>query len=201
MTDRGDALTLQSLYQNTEDVEKMLRRIGVTHWITSGGVLHIHRDNAFSALDPDVDFGVLGGDHWPEIEAEMIGLGFKVARRFGAPDRGHEVAFTGKRTKIDIVSFYDHPERGVMRKCAWGGPNWNQPIPSEYPRELFLDPIEVVFHGVPVYLPNPVEKYLVCQYGSNWRIKDPNWRWWTDPPCIVERIPGWRDQYSKGDPR
>lgn len=179
-----------ALHRNMKDTERVLRKIGVTHCLGNGVVLGIIRDGDLIEWDPDIDFRILGADKWPEIVAEMLEAGFTVEKRLGTYARGCEMKFMRDDAQTDIVSLYDLPKQGIVWKCAWGGTKLDEPIPSQYTRELFLNPLEVIFHGVRVFLPNPPARYLVEQYGRNWMVPNPKWRWWDDPPCIIPHIPG-----------
>lgn len=186
------------LCENLIDVEKLLRGMGLRHFLFGSNVLgYARNDKGFLADEEDIDVGIFHPAPIEELQEKLKTIPFKIYREFGDSSTPCYEMATGRISKVDFVVFELIEERGVYRKYSFGGADWDIPIPAELPRHLLDDLLPVELEGIPTFMPNPIEEYLVCHYGSNWRIPDPSWRWWTDSPWIVKRITGWRSEFAK----
>ena len=155
--------------------EKVMNRLNIPFFLSSGTLLGYYRDGKIIDHDYDVDVGIFQKDYTPKIIEEMKKEGFDNYRNLGDVKRGLEMSFylinskLGKEAKIDIF-VHNEEQIGFKKYIYWATykkPDYVKRI--KYRVSAFnLKP--VVFNGVRLNIPSNTELYLREHYGSDWRI-------------------------------
>ena len=140
-----------------KDFKKVLNEENITLYLADGALLGAYRDKDFISWDPDVDMHVLDEefrDKYETIRGRFIELGYLVRGVLEAPRSKINIYYAGE--KIGITSLYLEGAtryRGIF----------------EWPADLYEDNEKVIFRGVEFDAPS-IERYLIHQYGEDWRI-------------------------------
>jgi hypothetical protein len=138
----------------------------VVWWLSDGAALGAVRDGGFVPSDPDVDIGYRAADH-PSVLAA-----FDDIERLPTADVQYRIG----RTKVDLHPHFDDGD------TVWF------PLGTDRRRFRYRFPLfdlqPAVFHGRPVLLPSPTDRYLTAHYGDDWHVPQAGWRWDTSPPCV-----------------
>lgn len=150
------------------DMKEFLDSINVSYYLGCGTLLGVYRDNKFISHDGDIDLHVHIDDYSPLIEKESEN--FILKKSFGETERGYEITFEHKITKIclDIFFVYDEDDyswfasyNGICDKAKYKMCRYK--IPK-------CDIIGISFLNCYFPIPVETEKYLMSIYGPNWNI-------------------------------
>lgn len=141
-------------------VDKMLKDIGVVHWLSFGTLLGIHREGGPIKGDNDIDFDCYAED----MEKNLS----KIA--WGLDKLGYKVKIWPEFKKIKIIAKSKHAEvaiAGFRKKGAYRIRNkWR--IPEEY----FTNVGYIEYKGVQFRCHYPIGQYLAWVY-SDWETPMP----------------------------
>ena len=139
--------------------EKVMNRLNIPFFLSSGTLLGYYRDGKIIDHDYDVDVGIFQKDYTPKIIEEMKKEGFDNYRNLGDVKRGLEMSFylinskLGKEAKIDIF-VHNEEQIGFKKYIYWATykkPDYVKRI--KYRVSAFnLKP--VVFNGVRLNIPS-----------------------------------------------
>ena len=170
----------QALWRELESVTAVLAAHGYQCFLNSGTLLGLVRDGSFIAYDDDVDLAVLlhrddspdaagAAAEWLDLKKTLAAAG-DLDLEFEATNPKHGRAASAGGLKIDLFP-------------AWVGGDRFYVWPHTY-GDLAVDdvlPLETrLVDGAEVCLPRRPEALLASNYGPDWRIPDPtfrfNWR-------------------------
>jgi cytidyltransferase-like protein len=159
-------------------------------WLEAGTCLGAVREQGFIPHDPDIDIGLHPKEPalWDKLQADMIAAGFEFLRAWIYGKKKTELSFRKNGVKVDLFFFYDDGDfwwHGAFGPNKKGGRDVDlEFLPHVFSAHLFKDLKPVTFHGLPCFLPNPPERYLLERYGSNWRQRQRAYRYWNDCRAI-----------------
>jgi len=155
-----------------------LNAIGCEHFLSDGCVLGWLRERDFIGHDPDIDVGVFSDQPITDIAPAMKARGFTLEKTYGAHDNGFQLVFRRNEMKLDVFIYYRGPD-SVHHSV------WNRGEQRRYVYTPFtLNPTTI--QGVAINVPSDTERYVVEQYGEDWRAPDKAWHWWTSPKNLYE---------------
>ena len=177
---------------------EILERHGCEWWLMAGSCLGAIRSNSY--LDNDIDIGV----HekyitlWDTFIAEFKSAGFELFMEWIHKGKKIELSFVfressessgQKPVKMDLFFYFEKGDywwHGLFGPDLWG--LYKALYPVVFRKELFSDLEEIVFRGMPCYVPNPPEEYLEKWYGRSWRIPTRDYLSWRDCKAINKKF-------------
>jgi hypothetical protein len=164
--------------------DKAAQEAGLNYWLVFGTLLGAIRENAFISHDCDIDVGAYLDDHKLEHEHIFKKYGFKKTRQFlienGSYGREETYEFMG--VSIDIFYFSKAKDNIYCHTFTQINEDGTQMIGNLFnewrPREISHPLSE--FRTRKLYdrtfnIPENFHDVLVCDYGENYMIPDPNY--------------------------
>jgi hypothetical protein len=159
------------------------------YWLCGGGVLGYARCGGFISHDNDIDF-----HYWVEDDA-LFG---KVMRDLGGRGFEHVVTCVSNEGRT-IVHKFSHKgifidffpcwrENGFIYWMSSISRHRSRPARQFLSRCPDLQMKECEFFGVPVFMPEDMEQYLISLYGD-WKTPMTDYCYWIDSKAIVSRDP------------
>ncbi|XP_043193508.1 fukutin-like isoform X1 [Amphibalanus amphitrite] len=169
-----------------------LDELEVPFWLSSGTCLGYYRQCDFVPYMGDVDIGVriasvrdwAGDTRLPslsQIVEAMAERRLRLVHRFGLPEDSLELSFRSPdNIKLDIFFFYEDGD--IM---------WNGGTQARTGKKFRYDfaAFELCwteFRELRVRVPCDTERYLISNYGPEWRVPQPVWDWKSSPPNVRE---------------
>ncbi len=153
------------LFETTE----VLESYGVPPFLQCGTALGAVREKDFIKWDKDVDLAVRQEEvqaFWPNIAADLTKRGFRV-RTISAPfNQTRVVQVRAGSDHLDVIGMM---KDGLNRFCTSTFQNYSLVLPDS----MYQYTERVNFRGRVFHVPTPVEKYLVLNYGKDWRVPNP----------------------------
>lgn len=177
--------------ENLRDVVSILGSFNACKWwLEAGTCLAAVREGDFIDSDNDIDIGIPGAfsDLWQPLKRLLCGEGFDLIKERELFGKKNVLGFKRNRVRLDIFFFY---EKDDFWWHGWCGPD-EQDRRGEYKvcrvnifsKMLFENLKEIEFKGKRCFIPNPSEQYLFERYGKDWRIPDPDYKYWKDCKAI-----------------
>lgn len=176
--------------------EKVMNRLNIPFFLSSGTLLGYYREGQFLDHDYDIDVGIFKKDFTLKLAEEMKKEGLLNYRNLGDLNRGLEMSFylpkskIGMNAKIDIF-VHNHEQIGLKKKVYWATYKKPDYVKRIKYRVSAFNIKPVIFNGIRVNIPSNTELYLREHYGSDWRIpkktsgKD-HYDYMTSPTSIVK---------------
>ena len=163
-------------------------------WLDAGTCLSAVRKGDFIALKDDIDIGLpsVHVDLWDTFIEDFEAVGFRLVKERAYKGRKVTIGFKGHGEKLDIYFYYEkgeyfwHPMFG--RDDNGRGGKYRIFRVEKFSKHLFSDLKPIIFKDRKCFLPNPPEHYLRERYGRDWRIPDPDYRYWKDCRAIDENF-------------
>ncbi len=167
----------------------ILKKQGLTHWVSNGTLLGLIRDGNFIAHDTDIDATVVGSENQlRSLESELLAAGFKFGRAFGVPGQGLEWAVFAPlpeegnwpfgRIKIDLF-FADKTSQGYKVATYRGRlASWKCLEQTSVERVAFPK------LGLTLPIPADSKRVLEAEYGHRWETPTTEWDYWSSPRNI-----------------
>lgn len=177
------------------NIADILEKMGVPYWIDSGTLLGAYRDRDFIDLDHDIDVRILPmgcpEERMLELITELWKRDFRVlVQNYG--QRAELICVNTDRVMLDLKFAYT--DGTYLWLYIWGAPASREaPRVHLYPIRFFFSLGEIELRGRKYPTPEPIEEYLVCHYGKEWRQfksrseqaedTDLKWDYRFSPPC------------------
>ncbi|XP_063080421.1 ribitol-5-phosphate transferase FKTN isoform X7 [Cavia porcellus] len=176
----GEAVTFQkSAKELLQLAAKILNKLGVKFWLSSGTCLGWYRQCSIIPYSKDVDLGVFIQDYKYDIILAFQEAGLPLKHKFGKVEDSLELSFQGKDgVKLDIFFFYE--ETDYM---------WNGGTQAKTGKKFkYLFPKFTLcwteFVDMKVHVPCETTEYIEANYGKSWRIPIKTWDWKSSPPNV-----------------
>lgn len=180
-----------SAKENTfQIIVDILARYHCKWWLDAGTCLGVIRKSDFLSLEDDFDIGLASThvDLRDVLIEDFSAVGFHLEKERTYKGREVTIGFKGHGEMLDIFFYYEqgeylwHPMHG--RDDNGRGGNHRIFRVEKFSKHLFSDLKPVIFKERLCFLPNPPEQYLEERYGEDWRIPDPDYRYWKDCKAI-----------------
>ena len=159
-----------------------------TYTLAFGSLLGDIREHGFIKHDLDIDTFIWYEDFSPSILEKLQEYGFELDRSISieSDKYGREDTLIYKGVNIDI--FYLYKPIDKYPYCCDFVPLFD--IHKRMPRRVEI-PIDksrkqVLFEGIPVFVPSNAEQICEFRYGPNYMTPDPNWHWVSSYNAIRE---------------
>jgi phosphorylcholine metabolism protein LicD len=149
----------------------ILKNLGVNHWISSGNLLGLYRDNKFIKHDTDIDVNVSlrwDTDETNVIQMELLSVffsqNFTLLRSVIYKNHPMQLAYMDNETNIifDMYFFYTGLEKGHALNITQSG-LIRKPL-------KYIEKLDVLkYGGFEFPIPTHIEEFLVWRFGENWR--------------------------------
>ena len=160
-----------------------LRDNGIVFWLDYGTLLGYYREHDFIKHDFDLDTSTWFDNH-EKVKSALEHNGFERVRYYYLKNReGLEECYKHKNYDTTIDVFYYFNE-GDTSYCFSFNPmvpmnkkrNLNKVKPSRVRKWIFpkIEPIEAMFKGVKVFVPDNTGEYLKFTYGESFMTPIPN---------------------------
>jgi len=147
-----------------------------------GTMLGFVRDGGFIQHDCDIDMGILAGEgfSWEQLENELKKIGMRKVKYFTCDDVVTEQTYRMNGISVDFFRYtmLDNDQMGANIYYKLDGAVYE----SENVYDVRRRPVSRIenisvksINGVRVLLPEHCEMYLQENYGSGWRVPDPNY--------------------------
>ena len=154
---------------------RVLKGMGLKHWISCGTLLGLYRDGKLIDSDTDLDVGVLTsitnnfGPRGEEIAA-LFPDNFRVLRTLSFDGNVMQLAFKDNRQNDVIFDIYFYYEDGHPGLGRYGHLiNINSRTPILYKPAGLFEKIRTWDSPLgPVPVPDDIEAYLEMRYGVDW---------------------------------
>ena len=150
------------------DISNFLNSLNIPYRLSSGTMLGIFRQNEFISYDHDIDLEVLIEDYKPSMEKSTDTL--KLKKKLGTLEKGYELTFLHKKTKISIDIFFLYTENDYR----WFASYYGRCNKAKYKMCRYKIPKEdtenISFSGLNFPISKNPEKYLEALYGPNWNL-------------------------------
>ena len=154
----------------------------IPFWLIGGVVLGLVREKGFIENDFDIDLGISSEDVARAIRCCKNELGVVEVREKDGVVRCIKTQREG--IKIDVLIFRRKKEmRYIVAHCENIGYVYHV-----YPSKLFRELEEIIFLGQKFKVLSPVEEYLECEYGADWRTPKEYWNCCVDSPSVRSKI-------------
>ena len=163
-----------------EYVHRVLRTSGNMFFVDAGTLIGIYRDGKLLKRDMDVDMGIFAKNQSEVIKIRnlLIKNGFELKIIFSTPDNGIiQDAFDYNGVRVDMC-YYTEEENSDVCYLLYGD---NKIIKMLFSK--IGGTINYKYSNQVVSIPANSDKYLEERYGKNWKIPDPNYKYW-EGPCV-----------------
>ena len=149
-----------------EQVHNFLDKAGIRHWLSSGTMLGIYRDNDFLEGDTDIDFGIRGED----VISIQDAIPWKLRPAIKTERIWQSVFVSPRNIAIDLMWFWEDGDNIINKN---DGGTWVKP------KEKMKYLQEIEFKGVVYPMPDP-EWYLENRF-RDWKTRLPKEgkNWWS----------------------
>lgn len=167
---------------NLIELDKIFKKNGSEYWLTCGTLLGFYREGDFIGYDSDIDVCLDSKSLNKKVIKDLLSSKFVIEKVFGDLENGFELSLHRQGVKTDIFIFYKD-------ESGWYNSVWTNEVKSisrqlKYVYTPFeLGEGEFLGHSFPI--PKDVEKYLIEQYGKNFRTPNKNWYWDKSPLNLV----------------
>jgi len=154
---------------------------GVNAFVSSGTLLGFVRKGEFLAHDDDLDICYISNKSTPEeivnerkdITAFLVNQGYLVAES----DVAHLWVQSSEDVQFDLFTGWIENDRCMMNPL---------PLPEVAASDVL--PLQTMdSHGYPIILPAKPEALMVLNYGENWQVPDPLWKFdWSHAPKLYD---------------
>lgn len=162
-----------------------LNKENLTFWLEFGTLLGCYREHDFIKHDFDLDTGAWFQDH-ENIRTILESNGFERIRYYYVENEDSlEECYKHKdfRTTIDIFYFVNQDNVSccysfcpLKSMTHWWQMNKEQPSDSTYFTFPEIQPVNSVFKGLDVKIPENVEAHLAATYGEDFMIPNPDFQ-------------------------
>lgn len=153
------------------EVHGMLKEIGAPFFLIHGTLLGAYRDNGFVPTEKDIDLGMMASDlaeYAPRIIEGLLKLGYEI-RTVNRPYSQPRVINAVKRTvKLDFVGYFPWKRNNGSEVLFCPNPTQNYSIVLD--ASLFSSLTTIELFGCLCKAPNPIESYLINEYGKDWPV-------------------------------
>lgn len=146
-----------------------------------GTLLGIYRDNKLLKRDMDIDVGV----YLTSVESiymfrdYMKRYGYNLLHFYSIESLGIiQDSFEKDGVKIDIAYLEENDSYDCCY-LVYGEENKSNVL--RYKFHKILETIKYSFSGLMISIPNNSEQYLEDTYGKDWRIPNPQYKYWKNP--------------------
>lgn len=164
--------------------DKAMKELNINYWLQFGTLLGAIREKGFISHDFDIDVGAFINSYSEENEKIFNKYGLKKIRHFLIDDGnfGREETYSYNGVNIDI--FYFHLRDSIMFCHAFAllkNKSEKETIEENggfvvreisYPYKGFKT---IKFYGKDFMIVSNPDEHLVCDYGKNYMIPDPNY--------------------------
>lgn len=163
-------------------------------WLDAGVCLGVVRDGNFLSFKDDIDIGLpsIHINLWDMLIEDFKAVGFRLEKERVYKGRKVTMRFKGCGAILDIYFYYEqgkyfwHPIFG--RDDNGRGGKYRIFRVEKFSKHLFSNLQPIIFKERKCFLPNPPEQYLSERYGGDWKIPDPDYRYWKDCKAIDENF-------------
>ena len=167
-----------------EKLNSAFKELNLPYWLAFGTLLGAVREKNFISHDLDLDIATWKQSYSGRVSEILLKHGFALKRTIAVKDNiGIEETYSYKGVNVDI--FYFERISDEMVKCHSFYIDKSLGYIETINKHGGLFPLEVIlpfegllkytFLGVPVFIPDVYEKQLVCHYGEDYMVPDPNW--------------------------
>ncbi|KAL8621824.1 hypothetical protein ACOMHN_016310 [Nucella lapillus] len=160
----------QSVQQMLAVAAKILDKLGITFWLSSGTLLGWYRQCDVIPYTRDADIEIRIEDYTPTMIQALEEAGLRLMRRLGKIKDCFELTFK-RQFRLDI--FFRYEEKNYTYLCMFH--------PSTFEKYRYIYPKYSLrwadFGGVKIRVPYPPEDYLVPAYGKEWYKPKPKYNW------------------------
>ena len=166
-------------YEVHNKLYNILKETGFQYFALSGTLLGVIRENGFIAYDNDLDYGVMIEDNqtWQRFKDLLEENGIILRHYYTENELITEMAFGYNGVNIDFFGMRDCGTYLLSSLC-YRRKNRNYEKNEVSTMHITFPPFigikEVECKGSVFPIPINGEEFLVCNYGSNWRIPDRN---------------------------
>jgi phosphorylcholine metabolism protein LicD len=164
--------------QILQEINGIFVELNSKYFIMAGTLLGIIREKDFLPNEEDMDIGVFGDEKIEEIITLFINKGFTYANKFGERGKSLEVRFFKDGIQLDIFFFYNHRNKIYCSVFDSDGTDYRLTFDK-------FGIIKIPFEDIIVSIPEDPEKYLITQYGGNWKIPKRKWDYIKSPKNIA----------------
>lgn len=165
-----------------------LNSYGYKYTLAFGSILGAVREHGFIQHDLDIDTFMWYEDFNPDLLSHLQEFGFKLFSTFSIDNDkyGREDTFEYKGVHIDV--FYLYPAIDKYPYCCDFVPIHidNKRVPRRIELPIEKNRREVLFEGIPVYIPDNAEQICEFRYGPDYMTPNPNWHWESEYNAIKE---------------
>ena len=167
-----------------EKLNSAFKELNLPYWLAFGTLLGAVREKNFISHDLDLDIATWKQSYSGRVSEILLKYGFALKRTITVKDNiGIEETYSYKGVNVDI--FYFERISDEMVKCHSFYIDKSLGYIETINKHGGLFPLEVIlpfegllkytFLGVPVSIPDVYKKQLVCHYGEDYMVPDPNW--------------------------
>ena len=159
----------------------------IHYTLAFGSILGAIREHGFIKHDLDIDVFIWHKDYSSTIINQLEAFGFSLSRSISidSDKYGREDTVQYKGVHIDI--FYLYPAIDKYPYCCDFIPmNGNRRLPRRIEVPVSNTRKQVLFEGIPVYIPDNSDQICEFRYGPNYMTPDPNWHWRSSYNAIKE---------------
>ncbi len=163
------------------DVMQLAHGLGIKPFLFFGTLLGFVRDQGFIPGDSDIDLGVVDCQCLKKLctGAQKQGFGRDKIRWH----KGRLSSLALKHPNGSVVDLKDC-QTGPDNSTTWITFSATLAVKKQFPAAMDLQ--EVSFKSTPVFIPVCAAEYLEWQYGTDWRMPDPDYHYVTSGPLHGE---------------
>lgn len=159
---------LKNLEREVSSLCRSIERLGAQPFINSGTLLGYVRDGGPILHDDDLDLSVIVQGESPRASAQAWHIFLnKMAEEYYIISKGAFFSlYLESGYEIDIFPAWIFESRLYVYPYCWGEVDQSQALPIKWE----------IYRSEALPLPRQPEKLLEVNYGPNWKIPDPYWR-------------------------
>ncbi len=164
-----ESMDQRALIGEASKIFNILKALGYSSFINSGTLLGYVREGKLIGHDDDLDLAViLPGESESEVSRAWIELVNALSQYFVLTKKVNEIATIkfDSDVEIDIFPAWSLSGRLFVYPYCYGDVDIDYVVPL----------VEVTWSGSCLTVPKSPEKLLDVNYGKDWRIPDPSWR-------------------------